>query len=48
MKIKYNGKEHETEIDGNGHVVSKVGNIFFGFSEKEIIRGTVIEEVVKK
>lgn len=44
MKIKYNGKIHETEINDKGAIISKVGNIFFGHSEGEIVKGEVYVE----
>ena len=48
MRIEYNGKIHETEINDKGHVVSKEGNIFFGISEDNIINGKVYEEPVEE
>jgi len=44
MKILFNGKVYETEINEKGHVISKDGNKFFGKSEKAIVLGEIVTD----
>ena len=48
MKIKYNGEIHETEVNDKGVIVSKVGNIFFGFEGQPLLKGEEYVEPVEE